>query len=60
MRISHLISFGRFRLVYYVGPFLEIVHGGCRTYVLPTKMGAVPMIEDYLFIREDFMNGVSN
>ena len=29
---------------------------GCRTNNLLTNLGVVPMIEEYLFIREDFMN----
>ena len=42
------------------GPFLEIFLGGSRAYILPTKMDVVPIIEDYLFTWEDFMDKCNN
>ena len=29
--------------------------GGGRAYILPRKMGMVPMTEEYQYIREEFM-----
>ena len=38
------------------GSFLETFSWECRICILPTKIDVVPMTEEYLFIRKDFMN----
>ena len=37
---------------------IDFLFGGmCKTYILPKKVGKVPMIvEEYLFIKENAMN----